>query len=340
MRRSRPPASLPGCSTTRTGGSGSSGNARAMDTAGLERALGAIATTFRLARLYPPTHPAVVEAMRQVTAALPALAELGAHEWKVAATGLQWQGGHLLAGDAHVAELAGLLYGRGVRGVRVDPGLSGDHVLALFGVALGMLPPDDARLGSFTLTVGGRRSERSAPDRGSVGAGGAGPVEPNAERPTPVAPKLDQLPADVETKRAVAALSPGVSPEQQRAAVDKLIELAPTLVAQRDVVSVAEAIAGLDRLLAMTQEPALLEAIDRAASALTDPTMVQGMVARLGEPRVPPDERESLVAAVGAVAAVSVPLVIDAFLPTPVDLRAPHRAAMRRAGDRAMGPLH
>ena len=310
-----------------------------MDTAGLERALGAIAATFRLARLYPPTHPAVVESMRQVTAALPALAELGAHEWKVAATGLQWQGGHLLAGDAHVAELAGLLYGRGVRGVRVDPGLSGDHVLALFGVALGILPPDDARLGSFTLTVGGRRSERSAPDRGSVGAGGAGPVEPNAERRTPVAPKLDQLPADVETKRAVAALSPGVSPEQQRAAVDKLVELAPTLVAQRDVVSVAEAIAGLDRLLAMTQEPALLEAIDRVASALTDPAMVQRMVARLGEPRVPPDERESLVAAVGAVAAVSVPLVIDAFLATPVDLRAPYRAAMRRAGDRAMEPL-
>ena len=310
-----------------------------MDTAGLERALGAIATTFRLARLYPPTHPAVVESMRQVTAALPALAELGAQEWKVGATGLQWEGGHLLAGDAHVAELAGLLYGRGVRGVRVDPGLSGDHVLALFGVALGMLPPDDPRLGSFTLTVGGRRSERSAPDRGSVGAGGAGPVEPNVERPTPVAPQLDQLPADVETKRAVAALSPGVSPEQQRAAVDKLIELAPTLVAQRDVVSVAEAIAGLDRLLAMTQEPALLEAIDRVASALTDPAMVQRMVARLGEPRVPPDERESLVAAVGAVAAVSVPLVIDAFLATPVDLRAPYRAAMRRAGDRAMEPL-
>src|SRR2546426_10827164 len=135
MRRSRPPASLPGCATARTGGSGSSGTARARDTAGLERALGAIAPPSRLARLYPPTHPAVVESMRQVTAALPALADLGAHEWKVAATGLQWQGGHLLAGDAHVAELAGLLYGRGGRGVRGGPGLRGDHGLALFRVA-------------------------------------------------------------------------------------------------------------------------------------------------------------------------------------------------------------
>src|SRR2546427_6870557 len=103
MRRSRRPASLPGCSTTRTGGSGSSGNARAMDTAGLERALGAIATTFRLARLYPPTHPAVVESMHQVTAALPGLAELGPVEWRITATGLQWQGARRPSGRAQGA---------------------------------------------------------------------------------------------------------------------------------------------------------------------------------------------------------------------------------------------
>src|SRR3989449_10173982 len=117
MRRSRPPASLPGCSTTRTGGSGSSGNARAMDTAGLERALGAIATTFRLARLYPPTHPAVVESMHQVTAALPGLAELGPVEWRITATGLQWQGPQRPAGGAPGARLARPVYARGVLGV-------------------------------------------------------------------------------------------------------------------------------------------------------------------------------------------------------------------------------
>ena len=317
-----------------------------MDTAGLERALGAIAATFRLARLYPPTHPAVVESMRQVTAALPALAELGAVEWKIAATGLQWQGQQLLAGNAQVAELAGLLYGRGIRGMRVEPGLTGDHVLALFGVALGLLPPDDARLGQLALTVGGRSAHglgAGAPSavttRERPVAAAPAPAAASAELGPPVSLKLDQLPADVETRRAVAALSPGVASEQQRAAVDKLIELAPGLLAQGDVVSVSEAIAGLDRLLAMTQEPALLEAIDRAASALTDPAIVQRMVTRLGEPRVPPGERESLVAAVGALAAVSVPLVIDAFLATPVDLRTPYRAAMRRAGDRAMEPL-
>src|SRR3989475_9430443 len=63
------------------------------------------------------------------------------------------------------------------------------------------------------------------------------------------------------------------------------------------------------------------------------------MVQRLGEPRVPPEEREALVAAVGALAAVSVPLVLDAFLATAVDLRPPYRASIRKAADRALEPL-
>src|SRR5207237_109890 len=56
------------------------------DTTGLDRALGAIGTTFRLTRLYPPTHPAVQEALRQVGEALPPLAAVGTVEWKVGAT--------------------------------------------------------------------------------------------------------------------------------------------------------------------------------------------------------------------------------------------------------------
>src|SRR2546425_6261409 len=103
-----------------------------MDTAGLDRAPGAIATPSRLARLYPPTHPAVVESMHQVTAALPGLAELGPVEWRITATGLQWQGQQLLAGDAQGGGLAGPLYARGIRGMHLDPRLSGGHGLAPF----------------------------------------------------------------------------------------------------------------------------------------------------------------------------------------------------------------
>src|SRR5260370_14042456 len=85
-----------GCSGATTGESESSAS-MATDTVGVDRALGAIGTTFRLTRLYPPTHPAVQEALRQIGEALPPLAALGTVEWKIAATGLHRPGPHLVA---------------------------------------------------------------------------------------------------------------------------------------------------------------------------------------------------------------------------------------------------
>src|SRR2546430_3587561 len=93
----------------------------AIDTGAVDRALGAIGTTFRLSRLYPPSHPAVLEAMRQISGALPALAALGTVEWKVGATGLHWHGQHLLQRNTQVAELAGPPFSPGGR---PDPGKS------------------------------------------------------------------------------------------------------------------------------------------------------------------------------------------------------------------------
>src|SRR5260370_42453400 len=100
------------------------------ETAGVERALGAIGTTFRLMRLYPQTHPAVVESLRQIGEALPGLGALGTGEWKVGVTGVHWHGQHLLPRNAQIAELAGLLYGRGVRAVALNPGMGPEPVLA------------------------------------------------------------------------------------------------------------------------------------------------------------------------------------------------------------------
>jgi len=84
----------------------------AVDTTALDRALGAIGTTFRLSRLYPPTHPALQESLRHLSAALPGIAALGTLEWKIGATGLHWHGQHLLPRSSQVAELAELLYAR------------------------------------------------------------------------------------------------------------------------------------------------------------------------------------------------------------------------------------
>src|SRR5256886_1160272 len=98
----------------------------------------------RLPRPPPPSHPAVMEALRQIGEALPVLAALGTVEWKIGATGLHWHGQQLLPRNSQIAELAGLLYARGVRVITLNPGMTADHVLALFGVAVGTMQPDDA----------------------------------------------------------------------------------------------------------------------------------------------------------------------------------------------------
>src|SRR5437879_13797026 len=96
----------------------------AAETAGVERALGAIGTTFRLMRLYPPTHPAVVEALKQIGEALPGLAALGTVEWKVGVTGLHWHGQHLLPRHAQIDDLASLFSAGGERALTHNLGMT------------------------------------------------------------------------------------------------------------------------------------------------------------------------------------------------------------------------
>ncbi len=354
------------------------------ETAGVERALGAIGTTFRLTRLYPPSHPAVLEALRQIGETLPPLAALGTLEWKVGVTGLHWHGQHLLPRNAQIAQLAGLLYARGVRAVTLNPGMTPDHVLALFHVATGALPHDDATLGRITLALGRRSATRLDRLRAPTPAEGvpalpASPEPPVASASLPPAPPIptappptypapppqssaavpaapsaesllasrrasaafrpDVLPVDVEVKRAVAGLRTATTPEEQRVAVERLHALAEQLIALHDVAIVADAIAALDRLLPTVQDPAVLGAIDKAALALSDRALVERLVHRLGESRVPADELESVVTAVGALASVSMGLVIDAFIAAPAEMRAPYRATIRAAADRAIEPL-
>src|SRR5213593_4597490 len=181
----------------------------AAETAGVERALGAIGTTFRLMRLYPPTHPAVVEALKQIGEALPGLAALGTVEWKVGVTGLHWHGQHLLPRNAQIAELAGLLYARGVRAVTLNPGMAPDHVLALFQVATGAVPPDDGTLGRITLTLGRRTSARLERLRTPTPASGAPaipepPAAPSAP-PSSAPPSSAPPPSAATTEQSTAA---------------------------------------------------------------------------------------------------------------------------------------
>ena len=337
----------------------------AIDTGAVDRALGAIGTTFRLTRLYPPSHPAVLEAMRQITAALPGLAGLGTVEWKIGATGLVWHGQHLLPRNTQVAELAGLLFARGIRAIQVNPGVTPEHWLGLFGVAVGTVAPDDAVLGRITVLLGRRASQRLSASRAispepppppppppplpPPPAPSAAPAPPRAAPSPPiplptetVAParanamfRPNVLPADVNARRILAALESAPDADAQRALIDQLRTITPDLLALRDIGAIAEVVAGLDRCLGKIQDPSVQEAIGGAAGALADEAIVERMVARLGEPRVPPAERAHLVRAVGALGAVSAGLVVDAYLHAPAELREPYRAAMREAGERA-----
>jgi len=365
----------------------------AIDTGAVDRALGAIGTTFRLTRLYPASHPAVLEAMRQISASLPALAGLGTVELKIGATGLHWHGQHLLPRNTQVAELAGLLFARGVRAIQINPGVTPEHWLGLFGVAVGNVQPDDAVLGRLTLLLGRRASQRLSVIRGdalppasvpapappadvapSTAAPPPAPLPPLAPPPPPptaaptastasppqsppsfVPPPPSQptfspvsqsgafraqaLPPDVEARRAAQALQLASRPEDQREIIEKLRKLTPDVIALREIGTVAEIVAGLDRSLAKIQDPDIQEAIGEVAGALADEAIVERMVVRLGEQRVPPAERAHLVRAVGALGAVSARLVVDAYLHAPPELREAYRAAMREAGERSVDVL-
>jgi len=340
----------------------------AIDTGAVDRALGSIGTTFRLTRLYPPSHPAVLEAMRQITASLPALAALGTVEWKIGATGLLWHGQHLLPRNTQVAELAGLLFARGVRAIQVNPGVTPEHWLGLFGVAVGNVAPDDAVLGRIGVLLGKRASQRLSAARSMAEPAPApapppppAPPAPPAHAPLPQSPPVvaapapppaapappvqsgvfrgGGLPADVEARRAVAALQAATTATEQRATIEQLRHITPGVLALRDIGPIAEIVSGLDRSLRKIQDPDIQEAIGDAAGALADEAIVERMVARLGEPRVPPAERAHLVNAVGALGAVSAGPVVDAYLHVLPELREAYRAAMRAAGERTVEVL-
>lgn len=334
----------------------------AIDTGAVDRALGAIGTTFRLTRLYPPSHPAVLEAMRQITASLPALAGLGTVEWKIGATGLHWHGQHLLPRNTQVAELAGLLFARGVRALQINPGVTAEHWLGLFGVAVGNVAPDDAVLGRITVLLGRRATQRLSATRAMIEpapvvAAPSPPPQsppsqsppsqsPPSQSPPTIAPSVQSgvfraggLPADVEARRAVATLLAATTATEQRATIEQLRRITPDVLALRDIGAIAEIVAGLDRSLSKTQDPDIQEAIGEAAGALADEAIVERMVARLGEPRVPPAERAHLVNAVGALGAVSAGPVVDAYLHALPELREAYRSAMRAAGERTVEVL-
>ncbi|MGH7615077.1 MAG: HEAT repeat domain-containing protein [Gemmatimonadales bacterium] len=316
----------------------------------LERCLATVGTGFRLVRLYPPTHPAVQEAMRHVETHLPGIAALGTIEWKVGATGMHWHGQHLLPRNTQLSEFASLLFARGVRGIQLQPGVTPDHLLALFGVATGTTPPDDAALGRVVVLTNRR------PAAGRPSSAQLYPTLSDRLAPSPEAPKwqrgrspetrrttmvfrADALPPDVECRRLVASLLTADSPESLRGAAERLQALIPAMLELRDIALVAEILTGLDHALPRIEDGETVERLGAVGQALAEPALIERLVSRLGEARIPPSERGFLVGAVGALAGLSMGPTLRAYLAAPAELREPYRAAIRVAADRAVEPL-
>jgi hypothetical protein len=308
-------------------------------------------TAFRLIRLYPPTHPAAQEALRQLETLLPELAGFGTVEWKIGATGMHWHGQHLLARNSQLSEFASLLFGRGVRGIQMNPGVTADHILALFGVATGTTPPDDASLGRVTVLTGRRTIASARPPTPQLFPTLSDRLAPTAEPPrwqrnrstegrhSSTVLRQDALPPDVECRRLVAALLTAEGAESLRGAAARLQELLPEVLELRDISLVAEIVAGVDHALPRIEDGEAVERLGAVGEAIAQPPIIDRLVSRLGEARIPPTERGFLVNAVGALAAISVAPMLRAYLTSPAELREPYRAAIRVAADRAAEPL-
>src|SRR2546430_10210249 len=71
----------------------------------------------------------------------------------------------------------------------------------------------------------------------------------------------------------------------------------------------------------------------QAAVALSERGLVERLVHRLGEARVPPEEREAVLTAVAALASLSIGPVLEAVIAAPPDLRAPDQGEARKADE-------
>jgi hypothetical protein len=288
--------------------------------------------------------------MRLVESHLPGVAAFGTVEWKVGATGMHWHGQHLLPRNTQLSEFASLLFARGVRGIQLQPGVTTEHLLALFGVATGTTPPGDTALGRV-LVLTNRRPSTSRPSSAQLFPTLSDRLAPSAEAPewqrgrsldgrrSTSAFRADALPPEVECRRLVAWLLTADSPEGLRGAAERLQALMPEVLELSDIALAAELLTGLDRALPRIEDHETVERLGAVGQALAEPALIERLVSRLGEARIPPTERGFLVGAVGALADLSMGPTLRAYLAAPAELREPYRAAIRVAADRAVAPL-
>ncbi|MBI4502635.1 MAG: HEAT repeat domain-containing protein [Gemmatimonadetes bacterium] len=288
----------------------------------IDKALGAVARTYNLARAYPLSHPGVINSAKEIAASLPALLADGPLQVEIRSSGFAREGIAILPRNQSLAELARTLFGRGVRGMVIHPGVQVEHLLAVFRVADGSSAPDAPSLGNVSLFTG------RAPER--LGA------KAFSSRSTGIFTGAT-LPPEVEARRLLEHFAIGANPDHRPAVLTRYGELAPALLRLGDIRLIADIVAAVYRV---SKDADPMDAAYGAAviNTLVDERTLVAIVHRLGSERIDPAEREGLTAAVAAVAPRAARVVIDAYLASP-ESRGTYRAAMRMAGERAIEAL-
>jgi HEAT repeat protein len=320
-----------------------------MDVQSVEAVLAEVGKAFRLCRFYPSTHPSVQQALSELAAALPALTAIGLVDFAIAPTGFILGTTPIARRNPPVQELAGLLYAQGHRGMQIQPGVTADEFAALIRMAGGTGNKSMQALGAqatapplphIKLEKAVRRMSAAA--RAAAGGlassgGGLGDGSSPGRRSTGVF-RPDALPPDIEASRLVTMLEVAAPAEAPRM-LTRLAEVSMDLADRHDVVGVARTIRAIAHARA-SGPPEVAEAARQAMAACVTSATITALVSSLADARRAPDERDTVVQALGALGAPAIPLVADSFLTVgSADQRDVLLAVVRLAGEAAVAPI-
>ncbi|HXY69292.1 MAG TPA: HEAT repeat domain-containing protein [Gemmatimonadales bacterium] len=287
-----------------------------MDANVVEAVLAEVGKAFRVCRFYPAGHPAVKQAMADLTVALPSLATEGTVELRIGPAGFALGNRPLLAGNAQVQEFANLLYAAGHRAMSLEPGVTADEFVTLMrqasgGAGKGAAPaaaPRSAHIGlegavrkpagTGRTPVPGSTPVVDAPP--TLGARSTGVFRPNA------------LPPEIEVHRLAEQLE-GATPAAAITPLGRLGAVASGLAAGRDVATLAEAVTSLAKWAA-SSEPAAAEAARVALAPLVTDAAVASMVGLVAELKTAAAARQTVLGALSALGDRAVPAMFDAYV--------------------------
>ncbi len=311
-----------------------------MDTRPIEAALAEIGKAWRLCRFYPASHPSVQQALATLSAALPGLAALGTIELKLQPGGMLLGSAPVAPRNPQVAELAGLLYSQGHRMLVLEPGLTGDEVATLIRAAASGTERAMQALGGraafedlphIRLERTARKSGLARP-RAQDGRASEGPLP--AVRGSGVF-RPDALPPEIELTRLAAR----VEAAGDATAAERLGDLIGELASARNFGAVAIGILALGRA-ARGRDAAVAAAAAAALASRVPPSAVSGVLARLFDAGLAPDDRDTAVQSLGALGARAIPMVYDGFHAAgPGERRDILLAVVRQAGPDAAEPI-